>query len=73
MMTAIAFLVFFSNAMLPALLPELAREFHVGPFDLKWLVPGFTLAYAGATLVYGMCPIDTGAPQFLSASYALPP
>lgn len=31
MMAAIGFLVSFSNAMFPALVPGLAREFHVGP------------------------------------------
>jgi predicted MFS family arabinose efflux permease len=66
MMAAIAFLVFFSNAMFPALLPELAREFHVGPFDLEWLVPGFALAYAGATLLYGIMSDRYGRPVVLN-------
>ena len=66
MMAAIAFLVFFSNAMFPALLPELAREFHVGPFDLEWLVPGFALTYAGATLLYGIMSDRYGRPVVLN-------
>ena len=53
-MAAIGFLVFFSNAMFPPLLPYLAREFSVGPLDFKWLVPGFSLAYGAATLAYGV-------------------
>lgn len=53
-MAVIAFLVFFSNVMFPPLLPELAREFHEGPLELKWLVQGFSLVYAAATLVYGI-------------------
>ncbi|WP_158945157.1 MFS transporter [Granulicella sp. S190] len=53
-MAAIAFLVFFSNAMFPPLIPTLAREFSVRPFDLKWLVPGFALIYGVATLAYGI-------------------
>jgi predicted MFS family arabinose efflux permease len=53
-MAAIALLVFFSNAMFPPLLPALAREFSVHPFDLKWLVPGFSFVYGSATLVYGI-------------------
>ena len=56
----IAFLVFFSNAMFPALIPTFAREFSVRPFDLKWLVPGFSLAYAFATLVYGVVADELG-------------
>jgi predicted MFS family arabinose efflux permease len=65
MMAAIAFLVFFNNAMFPALLPELANEFQVGPLDFKWLVPGFALAYAVATLIYGVVSDLHGRPLVL--------
>ena len=53
-MAAIAFLIFFSTAMFPPLLPSLAREFAVGPMDFKWLVPGFSIAYGTTTLAYGV-------------------
>jgi predicted MFS family arabinose efflux permease len=52
-MSAIAFLVFYSNSMIAPLIPALAREFGVRPFDLKWLMPGFSLLYGIATLIYG--------------------
>jgi predicted MFS family arabinose efflux permease len=53
-MTAIAFLVFYSNSMIAPLLPALARGFGVRPYDLKWLIPGFSLLYGVATLIYGV-------------------
>ena len=53
-MAAIAFLIFFSTAMFPPLLPSLAREFAVGPMDFKWLVPGFSIAYGTTTLACGV-------------------
>ena len=53
-MVAIAFLVFFSNSMIAPLIPTLTREFGVQPYDLKWLIPGFSLLYGTATLVYGL-------------------
>ena len=52
-MVAIAFLVFYGNSMIAPLVPALAREFGVHPYDLKWLVPGFSLLYGAATLIYG--------------------
>jgi len=53
-MAVIVFLVFFSNAMFPSLLPTFAREFSVQPLDLKWLIPGFSFVYGVATLAYGI-------------------
>ena len=53
-MAAIAFLIFFSTAVFPPLLPSLAREFAVGPLDFKWLVPGFSIVYGTTTLAYGV-------------------
>jgi predicted MFS family arabinose efflux permease len=53
-MAAIAFLVFYSNYMIAPLIPALARGFGVHPFDLKWLIPGFSILYGVATLLYGI-------------------
>jgi len=53
-MAAITFLVFYSNSMIAPLIPALSRGFGVRPFDLKWLVPGFSVVYGSATLVYGV-------------------
>jgi MFS family permease len=52
-MACVVFLVFFTNAIFPPLLPSLAKEFGVRPLDLKWLVPAFAALYGVATLVYG--------------------
>ncbi len=52
-MAAIAFLVFYSNYMVAPLIPALARAFGVHSYDLRWLIPGFSLIYGVATLLYG--------------------
>ena len=56
-MAAIAFLAFYSNSMIAPLIPALARGFGVLAFDLKWLIPGFSMLYGTATLLYGQSPI----------------
>jgi predicted MFS family arabinose efflux permease len=53
-MAAVAFLVSYSNAMIAPLIPALARSFGVRPYDLKWLVAGFSLLYGVGTLLYGV-------------------
>lgn len=53
-MVAIAFLVFYSNSMIAPLIPALARGFGVHPYDLQWLIPGFSFLYGAATLFYGL-------------------
>ena len=53
-MATIAFLVFYSNYMVAPLIPALARAFGVPSYDLKWLIPGFSLIYGLATLLYGV-------------------
>jgi predicted MFS family arabinose efflux permease len=53
-MASIAFLVFYSNYMIAPLIPALSREFAVTPYELGWLVPGFSIAYGISTLVYGV-------------------
>jgi predicted MFS family arabinose efflux permease len=53
-MAAIAFLVFYSNYMVAPLIPALAKRFGVHPYDLKWLIPGFSMLYGVATLCYGV-------------------
>jgi predicted MFS family arabinose efflux permease len=53
-MAATALLVFYSNYMVPPLIPALSREFAVTPDALGWLVPGFSIAYGVSTLVYGL-------------------
>jgi predicted MFS family arabinose efflux permease len=53
-MAAIAFLVLYSNSMIAPLIPALARGFGVRAFDLKWLIPGFSMLYGTATLLYGL-------------------
>ncbi len=53
-MAAITFLVFYSNSMIAPLIPALARGFGVRPYDLKWLIPGFSMLYVVATLLYGV-------------------
>ena len=52
-MAAIAFAVFYSNYMVPPLIPALSREFSVTPYQLGWLIPGFLIPYGISTLVYG--------------------
>jgi predicted MFS family arabinose efflux permease len=53
-MGAIAFLIFYSNYMVAPLMPAFFREFAVGADGLRWLLPGFSLAYGFSTLVYGL-------------------
>ena len=53
-MAAIAFLVFYSNYMIAPLIPALARSFGVHAYDLKWLIPGSSMMYGVATLLYGI-------------------
>ena len=53
-MAATALLVFYSNYMVPPLIPAFSREFAVPPDALGWLVPGFSIAYGVSTLVYGL-------------------
>ena len=52
-MSALAFLVYYSNSMIAPLIPALARGFGVLPADLKWLVAGFSMLYGASTLFYG--------------------
>src|SRR5580658_1989706 len=52
-MAAIAFAIVYSNFMVPPLIPALAREFSVSPYQLGWLIPGFLIPYGISTLVYG--------------------
>lgn len=53
-MSAIAFLVYYSDSMIAPLIPALARGFGVRPGDLKWLVAGFSMLYGASTLFYGV-------------------
>ena len=53
LMAAIAFAVFYSNYMVPPLIPALSHEFSVSPYQLGWLIPGFLLPYGISTLGYG--------------------
>jgi len=53
-MSAVAFLVFYSNSMVAPLIPALAHGFGVHPYALNWLVPGFSLLYGSATLLHGI-------------------
>jgi predicted MFS family arabinose efflux permease len=53
-MAAIAFLVYYSNYMIAPLIPALSREFAATPYQLGWLVPGFSIAYGISTLIYGI-------------------
>jgi predicted MFS family arabinose efflux permease len=53
-MSAIAFLVYYSNSMIAPLIPALARDLGVRPYTLKWLIPGFSMLYGAATLLYGV-------------------
>ena len=52
-MAAVAFAVFYSNYMVPPLIPALSREFSVTAYQLGWLIPGFLIPYGISTLVYG--------------------
>src|SRR5271170_3399658 len=52
-LAAIAFTIFYSNYMLPPLIPALSREFSVTPYQLGWLIPGFLIPYGISTLIYG--------------------
>ncbi len=53
-MAAIASLVFYSNYMVAPLIPALASGFGVQPYDLEWLIPGFSMLYGVATLLCGI-------------------
>jgi predicted MFS family arabinose efflux permease len=53
-MAAIAFLIYYGNYMVPPLVPTFSHEFGVTPYRLGWLVPGYSIAYGIATLVYGV-------------------
>jgi predicted MFS family arabinose efflux permease len=52
-MAFVAFAVFYSNYMMPPLIPALSREFSVTPYQMGWLIPGFLIPYGISTLVYG--------------------
>jgi predicted MFS family arabinose efflux permease len=52
-MAGIACAVFYSNYMVPPLIPALSREFSVTAYQLGWLIPGFLIPYGISTLVYG--------------------
>src|ERR1700751_1368950 len=66
-MAAIAFAVFYSNYMVPPLIPALAREFSVNPYQLCWLIPGFLIPYGISTLVYGALSDRWGRTPVLAA------
>lgn len=70
-MAGIAFLVFFSNAMLPPLLPHLAEEFHATPMQLQWVVPVHSAVYGAATLAYGIVSDRFGRTPVLKRLLAL--
>jgi predicted MFS family arabinose efflux permease len=53
LMATISFVVFYSNYMVPPLIPALSREFSVSPYQLGWLIPGFLIPYGISTLIYG--------------------
>lgn len=53
-MALISLLVSYGNSMIAPLIPALAQGFGVRPTELKWLVPGFSLLYGSATLLYGV-------------------
>jgi MFS family permease len=50
---AIALLAFYGNYVVAPLIPAFSWEFATLPDALCWLVPGFWLAYAVSTLIYG--------------------
>src|ERR1700744_2898506 len=52
-MATVAFAIFYSNYMLPPLIPALSREFSVTPYQMGWLIPSFLIPYGISTLVYG--------------------
>ena len=52
-MAAVAWAVFYSNYMVPPLIPALSREFSVTAYQLGWLISGFFISYGLSTLVYG--------------------
>ena len=52
-MAAIACTVFYSNYMVPPLIPALSGEFSVTAYQLGWLIPGFLIPYGISTLIYG--------------------
>jgi predicted MFS family arabinose efflux permease len=53
LMAVIAFAIFYSNYMMPPLIPALSREFSVSPYQLGWLITGFLIPYGISTLIYG--------------------
>ena len=53
-MATVAFLVFYANYMVAPLIPAFSQEFGVTPYQLGWLVPGFSIAYGISTLLYGI-------------------
>jgi predicted MFS family arabinose efflux permease len=66
-MAAVAFLVFYTNFMVPPLVPAFSHEFGVTPGSLGWLVPGFSIAYGISTLIYGVLSDRAGrSPVLLS-------
>src|SRR3984957_11078649 len=52
-MAAVAFAGFYSNYMVPPLIPALSRGFSLTAYQLGWLIPGFLISYGVSTLAYG--------------------
>lgn len=64
-MATVAFFVFYSNYMIAPLVPAFSREFAVTPYQLGWLVPGFSIAYGISTLIYGVLSDQVGRARVL--------
>jgi predicted MFS family arabinose efflux permease len=52
-MATLAFAVFYSNYMVPPLLPAISKEFAAPTYQLGWLIAGYLIPYGVSTLVYG--------------------
>lgn len=71
LLIALAFLTFFDRALLPPLLPVIARDLGAGIDDIGAALVAYTVAYAAAQLLWSVISIRVGRVRVLAISTAL--
>lgn len=71
LLIALAFLTFFDRALLPPLLPVIARDLGAGVNDIGNALIAYTIAYAAAQLLWSVVSIRVGRVRVLAISTGL--
>lgn len=71
LLIAVAFLTFFDRALLPPLLPVIARDLNAGVDDIGNALIAYTVAYAAAQLLWSVVSIRVGRVRVLAISTGL--